>query len=295
MRAVFNFLKSNYRVLLIALVLFCCLLSCYPVLTMAGTLNVNLEVGIGANSTTNGISYYIGMVYRFAAAIVGVVAVVMIIIGGIQYSTAAGNKALLGSAKETITSAIIGLVIVLMSYLILGIFSSRFTNLTEPTLDPITVNDPDTGARTPVGDICYPGEKTFADLAGCSTYCRDRWNRNCQPRVGADGRTTMYCCLEEEADDQSKFCETKCENARQCFPTLPCHEVYPIENCRMANHNVDIPVPNPAYDQAACDATKNRMSRLCSNARCGQPAIGRQVNTAIMLCCTEPITSGQPH
>lgn len=115
---------------------------------------VTLEVGIqGNNIVTGGITDYIQKVYFFATAIVGGLAVVMIIIGAVQYSTSAGNKAALGSAKETITSAIIGLVIVLMAYLILGTFSGSFVNLANPRMNTIKVN-----STTTTGEqlVCQP-------------------------------------------------------------------------------------------------------------------------------------------
>ena len=103
---------------------------------------VTLEVGIGGfKQVTGGIAQYIGQIYWFATAIVGGLAVVMIIIGAVQYSSSAGNKAAIGSAKETITSAIIGLVIVLMAYLILGSISGDFVNIANPRLKTITISD----------------------------------------------------------------------------------------------------------------------------------------------------------
>ena len=103
---------------------------------------VDLEVGIGGfKKVEKGIAEYIGQVYLFATAIVGGLAVVMIIIGAVQYSSSAGNKAAIGSAKETMTSAIIGLVIVLMAYLILGTISGDFVNLTNPRLNVINIGN----------------------------------------------------------------------------------------------------------------------------------------------------------
>lgn len=118
---------------------------------------VNLEVGIQGTQSVVGITGWIERIYLFATAIVGGLAVVMIIIGAVQYSTSAGNKAAMGSAKETITSAIIGLVIVLMAYLILGTFSGSFVNLANPQLETI-----DTGHRQEYGttNLCVTDQTT---------------------------------------------------------------------------------------------------------------------------------------
>lgn len=48
--------------------------------------------------------------------IVGVVAVLMLIIGGFQYITSAGNTETVGKAKNTILYAIIGILVTLLAY-----------------------------------------------------------------------------------------------------------------------------------------------------------------------------------
>lgn len=52
------------------------------------------------------------------SVIIGVVAVIMIIIGGFRYITSAGDSARIGSAKNTIIYALIGLVIVALAQFI---------------------------------------------------------------------------------------------------------------------------------------------------------------------------------
>lgn len=295
MRSESNFLKSNYRVLLTALIIFCCLIVCLPLMARAGTTNINLEVGIGTNTSAQGISYYIGMVYRFAAAIVGVVAVIMIIIGGIQYSTSAGNNALLGSAKETITSAIIGLVIVLMSYLILGIFSSKFTNLSEPDLEPISVNNTTgtglPGNRLPESEWCLPGEKAYTDEQACNTACRRDYNQACTPRTRSDNQQKVYCCQQTRA---SNGCDNICEEeGRFCYTTIPCREVFTYDECIVLCGGADnCMVDNMAYyDEEKCTALYDRMRQRCQTGdqgrACGAPAASHK-NGVRVVCCTQP-------
>lgn len=162
---------------------------------------INLEVGIGGETTTKGISYYIGTVYQFATVIVGVLATVMIIIGGIQYSASAGNPAALGSAKETITSAIIGLVIVLMSYLILGTFSGKFTNLTEPRIKTISIgnSDPSSDYKDCHWEIYPEGEY------GCKTGFVSVDNKYCSKADMPDNwRRRLCCCAPKSKEERDK-------------------------------------------------------------------------------------------
>lgn len=71
----------------------------------------------------------ISTILNFILAIVGVIAVFMIIFGGIQYSTSAGDSGKVKKAKDTILYGIIGLVIALLAaaivnFVLNGIFSS---------------------------------------------------------------------------------------------------------------------------------------------------------------------------
>lgn len=62
--------------------------------------------------------------------LIGLVAVVFIIIGGIRYITSQGNAASLTSAKQTIVRAIVGLIIAIASVFILNFIAGNILNLT---------------------------------------------------------------------------------------------------------------------------------------------------------------------
>ena len=57
--------------------------------------------------------------------IIGILAVVMIIIGGIQYTTSAGDQNAVTKAKNTILYGIVGLVIAVLAYAIVSFVISR--------------------------------------------------------------------------------------------------------------------------------------------------------------------------
>ncbi|HAC56370.1 TPA: hypothetical protein DCF80_02620 [Candidatus Saccharibacteria bacterium] len=52
--------------------------------------------------------------------IIGAVAVIMIIVGGIRYTTSGGDQASVTSAKNTILYSIVGLVVAIMAYAIVN-------------------------------------------------------------------------------------------------------------------------------------------------------------------------------
>lgn len=56
----------------------------------------------------------------------GIIAVIMIVIGGIRYTTSQGDSSGLKSAKDTIIYAVVGLVVAMLSYAIVNFVIGRF-------------------------------------------------------------------------------------------------------------------------------------------------------------------------
>ena len=57
--------------------------------------------------------------------VIGILAVVMVIIGGVKYTTSGGDQAAVTSAKNTILYGIIGLVIAILAYAIVNFVISK--------------------------------------------------------------------------------------------------------------------------------------------------------------------------
>ncbi len=69
----------------------------------------------GDGNPQKGLNDVIATVVNLLSIIVGVVAIIMIIIGGLKYVTSAGDPAKIGSAKNTVIYALVGLVIVALA------------------------------------------------------------------------------------------------------------------------------------------------------------------------------------
>jgi glucose uptake protein GlcU len=63
----------------------------------------------------------VGNIINIILPVVGIVAVLFIIIGGFQLITSRGNEEQAESGKKTLTNAIIGLVVILLSYVIVNV------------------------------------------------------------------------------------------------------------------------------------------------------------------------------
>lgn len=65
-----------------------------------------------------------GLVFNFLIAIVGGLAVIFIVIGGIRYILAGGDPKATDSAKNQITGALIGLIIALLAVVIIKVIGT---------------------------------------------------------------------------------------------------------------------------------------------------------------------------
>jgi len=77
------------------------------------------------NDTSGTISTTIKNIVFMLSSIIGVIAVIMIIIGGFKYITAGGDSSKVSSAKSTITYAIVGLIIVALAQFIVQFVLNR--------------------------------------------------------------------------------------------------------------------------------------------------------------------------
>ena len=80
---------------------------------------------------------YLIAVYKYSVAVVGILATVMIVVGGIIWLTSAGNATQITAAKSYITSAIAGLVLMLGSVTLLWLVNPQLINLSTFEVEKI--------------------------------------------------------------------------------------------------------------------------------------------------------------
>ena len=69
---------------------------------------------------------YIGMIYTWGASIVGIIAVLIIVISGIQISAGGGDPEAINSAKKRIIQSLSGIAVLFLSGLILYTINPDF-------------------------------------------------------------------------------------------------------------------------------------------------------------------------
>lgn len=95
-----------------------------PIPSFAGfsTLQVQTE-GENRYIDVPFVAEYILALYRFSIGVIVTLAMVMIVIGGLRWVTAAGNASTIGSAKDMIVRSVTGLLVALGSYTVLYLIS----------------------------------------------------------------------------------------------------------------------------------------------------------------------------
>ncbi len=76
------------------------------------------------------ISGFILKIINIALSVAGLIAVLFLIIGGFRYITSAGNEETAEQAKKVITNAIIGVVVIILSFVIVRVISNALANNT---------------------------------------------------------------------------------------------------------------------------------------------------------------------
>ena len=99
-------------------------LSCGSDINLSEAGNCPTPDGAGATETVN---KNVRLALNLFSSVVGIIAVVMIIIGGVRYITSNGDSGNVNNAKNTILYAIIGLVVVALAQIIVRFVLARFT------------------------------------------------------------------------------------------------------------------------------------------------------------------------
>ena len=95
------------------------------------------EVIKTCNYVSSNLPDYVKKFYNFAVGAIAILAVIMIMIAGLQWIFAAGNPTTITTARSNITSAISGLVLILFSYVLLYTINPNLVNLSLTQPKPI--------------------------------------------------------------------------------------------------------------------------------------------------------------
>lgn len=183
----------------------------------------NLNVTIGSTTEVGNLPTYINALYVWLLPAASLVAVVMMMIGGLQYVMARGKSKYIDAAKTRITNAITGLVLLLSAFVLLNLVDPRFTrfqSLQVPLIKQVVLLDP-TSSCERLADYGYTigpattstldssaacgGKGKITDDSGLKDNALGSW------KVG-DSCDYMFC-----ADNKSCISDDGTAACRSCY------------------------------------------------------------------------------
>ena len=90
-------------------------------------LDANCEVDDSGQTAAQRVDQIVKQIINIMSLVVGVVAVIMIIIGGFKYVTSGGDSGNVSGAKNTILYAVVGLIVVALAQVIVRFVVDRAT------------------------------------------------------------------------------------------------------------------------------------------------------------------------
>lgn len=133
-----------------------------------GIQNINDGVAKTANEAGGlTMTSVINTVLNTMLFIVGLLAVIMLIYGGIRYITSHGDKAQVTAAKDTIMYAVIGLVIAIIAYAVVNWIAATFnTGKASTSTDTTTTSTSKDGGKSGSGDSKTGGDPDSSSSSG---------------------------------------------------------------------------------------------------------------------------------
>ncbi len=151
------------------------------------------------DGSTKPIAQYIIAIYKYAIGIVGILATVVMMVGGVIWLTAGGNSERISKAKEYIGASLTGLVIALASFLILSTINPALTNF----------------KITNVANVTEMGCCTYKDSSG-NSKSESLNNTDCKTKSsyswksGSCSTATTGCC-ELPGSCSTSYSESVCK------------------------------------------------------------------------------------
>jgi hypothetical protein len=154
---------------------------------------------------------YILSLYNYGLAIVGILAAIILMAGGLLWLTSGGSAAKIGQAKELMTGSIIGLIILVGAWMILNTINPNLTRL--PSIDTLIVTEVPYCCDSVKGNILAVKGECPGSSKGC-TNGETCTNQGTVDDTGSYGTNNFSCinsggsiCCEHVANDgKTRIC-----------------------------------------------------------------------------------------
>lgn len=164
------------------------------------------------------LSRYLRAIYVYFIWIVGIVATVMVIYGGLRWVAAAGNPGQIKEARDIIDNAVIGVIIGLTSVVLLNIINPKLTHLVLPGLTRIQKIPGNIATH-----VCTPSELSQIIADKASSACGEA--HTLKTKIFVDKKTGLPASSGQQVFDvcvsagcvNSQVCSLQHDSSGQAF------------------------------------------------------------------------------
>jgi Type IV secretion system pilin len=209
----------------------------------ANDVPYDLNIDIGNVGEVENLPDYINLVYTWMLPAASLVAVVMMMIGGLQYTLSRGKPKYIEKAKTRITNAITGMVILLSAFVILNLIDPRlvsFDALKIPLIKEVVILDA-TSSCERLADYGYTitptetltdteykkcgGHGTISDISGLKENALGSWKEGdpCEYQYCDDGES----CI---ADGDTNSCHSCSDIPEETASASTCAAIEEFED-----------------------------------------------------------------
>ncbi|MBI4458253.1 hypothetical protein HY633_04790 [Candidatus Uhrbacteria bacterium] len=229
---------------------------------------INLTISIGSTTSVVDLGTYVVTVYRYSVSVAGIIAAVIMMIGGFQYLTAGGDAGRVTQGKERIVDALVGLFLTLAAYLILNTINPDLVKLQLPRLPMIKRQE---FVRCLATENCFPCGQTYGVLP-IPEGSKPPTNP-CDPSaVTTDPQKIQQAVAECTGKGCGKACGTSVGfNCREVSAKITAAD----ERCNKDQAAADSSAPKPSFVCWGCtvdggDCSPSGSNPACCGGFCGQ-------------------------
>ncbi len=155
--------------------------NCVPgtgaVTTQSSNLNFTPEITVGnfvagtnitVSNNTQTIAEYIKQIYQYAIGVVAIIAVVVMMIGGVLWMTAGGNTTQVSTAKSYISGSLLGLLLILFSFVILKTVNPDLVNFKVTSIQTPTTSSSDSSSNNNGAGCCCQVSADKQSFSSCT-------------------------------------------------------------------------------------------------------------------------------
>lgn len=156
---------------------------------------------VGETISSDLIARYVSAFYKWGLSIVGVLAVLMLMAGGLIWLTSGGDSGKIGQAKKMIGGSLLGSLLLVGAYFFLNTINPDLTKL--PAIELTVINKKDVDASKDTSDGIIDNEKNIPSDAEIKWKCLTFETQSCEDTVPPTMNINASICREKLGEHPS--------------------------------------------------------------------------------------------